>query len=124
VILPDTSIWVDHLRQQRATPLLPLLDRETIAIHPFVIGELALGHLGPREAILEELHRLPQAVIASHDEVLALIEGRRLIGLGIGFVDVHLLASTRLMLGTSLWTKDKRLHAVAENLGLAYSPVT
>jgi predicted nucleic acid-binding protein len=122
VILPDTSIWVDHLRQSRATPLLPLLGQEAIVVHPFVIGELALGHLGPRESILEELHRLPQAVVASHDEVLALIEGRHLFGFGIGLVDVHLLASTRLMFGSSLWTNDKRLRAVAESLGLAYSP--
>jgi len=122
VILPDTSVWVDHLRQRKEAPLAKLLDRETVLIHPFVIGELALGHLGPREEILEQLHRLSPAIVASHEEVLELIGRHQLIGLGIGFVDVHLLASVRLMAGTKLWSSDKRLHAVAENLGLAYSP--
>ena len=88
-------------------------------MHPFVIGEIALGSLGSRVAILKELQKLPQAVIARESEVMTLIENSSLFGLGIGYVDVHLLTSAKLTDGLRLWTRDKRLTAAAAKLGLA-----
>jgi len=98
-----------------------MLDAGQVLGHPFVIGELALGSLRQRDVILTALQDLPQAVVASEIEVLKFIKVQALYGLGIGYVDAHLLASTRLTLGGSLWTRDKRLHAVADRLGLASS---
>jgi predicted nucleic acid-binding protein len=84
--------------------------------HPFVVGELALGTMSRRALILDALGNLPRASVASDEEVLGLIEGRSLFGLGIGYVDAHLLASTLLSEGASLWTRDRRLHDAAEQL--------
>lgn len=118
MILIDTSVWVDHLRagDKRVSDLL---DSGGVLAHPFVIGELALGDLRQRRTILAALQDLPQAAAATDIEVLHFIERRALAGLGIGYVDAHLLASTQLIAGTSLWTRDKRLLGVAERLGLA-----
>jgi len=88
-------------------------------MHPFVIGELALGHLRRRAVILATLRDLPQATVAHDDEVMRLIGQHTLFGIGIGYVDVHLLAAMRLTPGVSLWTRDKRLSAIAERLSLA-----
>jgi hypothetical protein len=118
VILVDSSVWIDHLRRADAI-LTDLLDRQQVLIHPFVIGELALGHLQPRDMILEVLMHLDRVIVAHDDEVMRLIEQERLFGLGLGYVDVHLLASVRLTLETSLWTRDKRLSAAAERLSIA-----
>jgi predicted nucleic acid-binding protein len=119
VILVDTSVWVDHLR--RGDPqLVDLLERFQVVMHPFVVGELACGSLSERETVLELLQDLPPAVVAEGDEVLAFIEGHTLHGRGLGYVDVHLLASVLLTEGTSLWTRDKRLHSVARTLGVAF----
>lgn len=118
MILVDTSVWVDHLRK-RNLALVRQLDAGEILVHPFVIGELALGHLEPRGLILNTLLRMPQAIVASDDEVLSLIDRDRLFGFGIGYVDAHLLAATRLTAGASLWTRDKRLRSVAESLSVA-----
>ena len=118
MILADTSVWVDHLRR-RSSLLVEALAAGQILIHPFVIGELALGHLVPRESVLRDLQELAQSIVASQNEVLEFIERESLQGLGIGYVDVHLLASARLTVGTSLWTRDRRLHRVAEKLKLA-----
>ncbi len=117
MILVDTSIWVDHLRQSDAR-LKKLLESGQVVIHPFVVGELALGNLRQRNVVLSALRDLPQAVSASNEEVLDFIELRALAGLGIGWVDAHLLASTQLTSAT-LWTRDKRLNTVAARLGLA-----
>lgn len=87
--------------------------------HPFVIGEVALGHLRQRERVLNAMLRLPQVGIAADSEVLHFIEECALFGRGIGYVDAHLLASLRLTPGTHLWTLDRRLSAVADELGLA-----
>jgi hypothetical protein len=97
-----------------------LLEAEQVLMHPFVMGELALGHLGPRQTIMSSLNSLPQAVIASPAEVLQLIERHRLFGSGIGYVDAHLLAAARLMASVPLWTCDRRLHAIAGGMGLAH----
>jgi predicted nucleic acid-binding protein len=121
VILVDTSVWIDHFRRNDRR-LAALLELDAVLTHPFVVGESALGDLRQRELILGTLQRLPQIGIAINEEVLRFIGEHRLFGLGIGYVDAHLLAATRLTAGTSLWTRDKQLHAAAEALGLAYHP--
>jgi predicted nucleic acid-binding protein len=92
-----------------------------ILLHPFVIGELALGHLCLRRIVLKALLDLPQATVATDEEALHFIDSNGLFGRGIGYVDAHLLAAIRLTPGSSLWTNDKRLQAVAADLGLAVS---
>jgi len=118
VILVDSSVWVDHLRKGDAI-LARLLNAARVLAHPFVVGELALGSLRQRESILATLQNLPQAIVARDAEVLRFINQQALHSVGIGYVDAHLLASVRLTAGGSLWTRDKRLHAVAGRLGLA-----
>lgn len=118
MILVDTSVWVDHLRVGDAI-VESLLESGRVLVHPFVVGELALGKLQHRQTILVSLQDLPRANKATDQEVLHFIERHALAGLGIGYVDVHLLASTQLTPGSFLWTRDKRLSAVAERLGLA-----
>lgn len=118
MILPDTSVWIDHLRRAD-NALAAELEARTAIVHPYVIGEIAVGSIRQRELVILMLQRQNQAPIATHAEVMQLIESERLYGLGIGYVDVHLLASVRLTPGCSLWTRDKRLNAVAQRLGLA-----
>ena len=117
MILVDTSVWVEHLR--RGLPrLAALLQGGEVRIHPSVIGELACGNLRNRSQVLELLQGLPTATVASDAEVLLLIEREQLMGRGIGYVDVHLLAAARLS-RCRLWTQDRRLAAVAQEQGLA-----
>jgi predicted nucleic acid-binding protein len=118
VILADTSVWIDHLRRNDEI-LTDLLSPQQVLTHPLVIGELAVGHLRPRDVVLKTLQELDRGMAARDDEVLRLIERERLFGLGLGYVDAHLLASARLTPGTLIWTRDKRLSAVAERLSLA-----
>ena len=117
MILPDTSVWVDHLRRKSVRLEEVLLDGQAVS-HPFVVGELALGRLIRRREILGLLSELPQATLATHEEVLALVDRHSLGGAGIGWVDAHLLASAALS-RVSLWTLDRRLSAVATRLGLS-----
>ena len=117
MILADTSVWVDHLRAGDAA-LAGLLETGTVLGHPFVVGELALGQLRQRDVVLSALADLPQAVVATDDEVLGLITRHGLFGRGIGYVDAHLLAAVRLTAGATLWTRDKRLGGVAGALGV------
>ena len=91
-------------------------------MHPFVLGEISLGRLRQRELLIGDLLALPQASVATDTEVLAFIERFQLSGLGIGWVDVHLLTATRLTVDTLLWTRDKRLHEVCASMGAAYMP--
>jgi predicted nucleic acid-binding protein len=119
VILVDTSVWVDHLRSHDAN-LGRLLEDGTIQIHPFVIGELACSGLTNRAAVLDLLQNLPAATVAEADEVLNFIAGHKLYGRGVGYVDVHLLASAAID-GVRLWTLDQRLKAVAVALGCGYA---
>jgi predicted nucleic acid-binding protein len=119
VILVDTSVWVDHLRTGVAR-LAAFLERGEVVMHPFVVGEIACGNLAQRSSVLELLQNLPAAVVAEPIEVLAFVEGNRLYGRGLGYVDVHLLASIALTEATTLWTRDKRLGAVAQSLGYAF----
>ncbi|MFZ2973540.1 MAG: type II toxin-antitoxin system VapC family toxin [Ferribacterium limneticum] len=122
MILVDTSIWIDHLRQ-RDERLSKLLNQGQVLAHPFVIGELALGSLQNRTAILGALQDLPQAPVATEGEVLSFIEQNALYGIGIGYIDAHLLAAVRLSPGATLWTRDKRLLAAATSLGLVENAV-
>ena len=96
-----------------------LYDERTI-IHPFIIGELALGNLRDRDSLLYDLKRLPRVPVATEDEVLFFIERRELAGRGIGYVDAHLLASASLLSEVRLWTLDRRLSEAAFDLGLGY----
>lgn len=120
MVLVDTSVWVAHL-QRGNHELAALLNRAQVLSHPFVLGELALGSLQQRDAVLQALQNLPQAHVASAGEVLGFITTHTLHGIGIGYVDVHLLASARLTPGSTLWTLDKRLAAAALRLGVAAS---
>jgi predicted nucleic acid-binding protein len=116
VILVDTSVWVDHLRQGNAR-LQALLAEARVVSHPFVIGEVALGHLRHRAEILALLANLPLAVQAEHEEVLHFLAEHELAGSGLGWVDVHLLCSAALD-HAPLWTLDRRLADIASRLGL------
>jgi len=118
VILVDTSIWIDHLRTANKE-LQRLLHAELVLSHSFVIGELALGQLPQRRVFLADLQDLPRAMMASDAEVLRFIDDNDLSGLGIGYIDAHLLAATRLTNRASIWTRDKRVMKVAERLNLA-----
>jgi predicted nucleic acid-binding protein len=118
MILVDTSVWVDHFLGAEKV-VSELLQAGRVLAHPFVIGEVGLGKLRQRTAILGYLRDLPQASVATDLEVFTFIEQWELSGSGIGYVDAHLLASTRLTPGASLWTRDLRLVRVAEQMGLA-----
>ncbi|MDN5895807.1 MAG: type II toxin-antitoxin system VapC family toxin [Nocardioides sp.] len=117
MILVDTSTWIDHLRSSDAQ-LVTLLQDSKVLGHPWVTGELALGNLARRNEVLGLLHNLPHTTVATDVEVMTLIDHHQLFGLGSGYVDAHLLASTRLSAGAKLWTRDKRLHATAAQLEL------
>jgi predicted nucleic acid-binding protein len=119
VILVDTSIWVEHFRAGNST-LADELGAGRVLAHPFVIGELACGNLNNRREVLDLLGRLPTVPTATHAEALGFLDRRALMGRGIGFIDVHLLASAALAAPTRLWTRDKRLAAIASELNLAY----
>jgi len=118
VILVDTSVWVDHLNKGNAA-LVSELSGANVCVHPWVVGELACGNLRARAQVLEYFQSLPQVPIAGEEEAMFFIEQHMLMGRGIGYVDVHLLASACLS-QSSIWTFDKRLHTVAVKLGLAH----
>ncbi|MFO1115513.1 MAG: PIN domain-containing protein [Beijerinckiaceae bacterium] len=118
MILVDTSIWVDHFRRSDRK-LVDLLNSGEVLAHPFVIGEIALGVLRDRETVIGLLRDLPAAKTATDDEALAFISANRLQGRGVGYVDAHLLAATRLTPRAALWTRDRRLAEAAEDLNVA-----
>ena len=116
MILVDTSVWADHLRD--AEPgLVTLLNEGAVLIHPFIIEEIACGNLPDRKEALELLHSLPGAPVAEHLEILHLIASERLYATGLGSVDVHLIASARLA-GAKIWSNDKALSREVKRLGL------
>lgn len=117
MILVDTSVWVDHLRRGNAR-LERLLNDALVLVHPFVLGELALGALKKRSEILGLLEEMPQSEAASHAEVLEFVERHCLAGSGVGWIDVHLLVSAALS-GVFLWTLDRRLASAASRLALS-----
>jgi predicted nucleic acid-binding protein len=116
-MLVDTSVWIDHFRRGDAK-LAKLLESGEVECHPFVIGELACGSLQARAEILSLLRKLPQTPLVEHEEALAFVDGNKLAASGLGWIDVHLLASARLG-GTLLWSRDRRLAATARRFGLA-----
>lgn len=118
MILVDTSVWVDHL-YAHDPDMLALLGARQVMTHALVVGELAMGNLTDRALVLRSLARLRLAARAGDDEVLAVIDRFGLYGMGIGYIDAHLLAATMLTPNCSLWTRDKRLKAQAERLGVA-----
>lgn len=118
MVLVDTSIWVSHFRDGDLQ-LEELLMNGRVICHPFIVGELACGDLKKWKEILSLLQALPTATTADHEEVLRFIERDHLMGIGLGYVDIHLLASARLS-GISLWTKDKKLIEAAEKLNISY----
>jgi hypothetical protein len=118
MVLVDTSIWIAHLRNGNRQLERLLMDTEVIC-HPFIIGELACGNINNRDEILSLLKSLPLAPVLEFDEFLFFIEENQLMRIGIGFVDVHILASAKLA-GTLLWTADKKLNLAATNLALNY----
>jgi predicted nucleic acid-binding protein len=120
MILADTSVWVDHFRKNDAE-LVRQLHRNNISIHPFVVTELALGHLPDRLRTIATLDLLPAVKVAQTSEVRHMIDAHALIRRGLGFVDAHLLASAFLTPHTGLWTRDKQLRDAAKMMGLSAS---
>ena len=114
MVLVDTSVWVNHLRKGDIQLEELLLNGEVVC-HPFIIGELACGNIKNRHEILALLQSLPETPTIDLAEYLYFIEQNHLSGTGIGFVDVHLLASAQLS-GIPLWTSDKRLKETALKL--------
>lgn len=121
LVVVDSAIWIDHINKGDAE-LASLLRSKRVRLHPMIVGEVALGSVAKRDVVLRELQELPALGMVSHAEVMAMIEWLKLWSTGIGYVDAHLLASTRQAAGCELWTPDKKLHVQAERLGVAYSP--
>jgi predicted nucleic acid-binding protein len=117
MILVDTSVWVDHLRRGNRR-MAEFLLGDQVLCHPFVIGELACGHLKKRREILSLLQALPEAQTIGHDEALVFVETHRLMGVGVGWIDIHLLAAAVLS-HAELWTFDAKLQNVAQAQGVA-----
>jgi predicted nucleic acid-binding protein len=118
MILVDSSVWINHFR--RPEPRLDaLLVHELVSLHPFVLGELACGNLHRRAETIAFLEDLPSAALASEPDVRHLLESRRLWATGLGWVDMHLLASA-LIEGLRLWTADRAVAVAAKQLGIAF----
>ena len=118
MILVDTSVWIDHLNKGDSDLAAALIAGHVVC-HPYVIGEIALGSLKARTDVLSLLQGLPEVQIASPEEILELIESKALFSHGIGYIDICLIAATLLSPGIKIWTRDKHLHAVCEDLGIA-----
>ena len=118
MILVDSSVWIEHLRRGN-DELSALLRKVEVLTHPFVIGELACGQMKNRREILGLLTELPSASVAEHGEVLELVENRKLMGQGIGWIDAHLLASA-LLSGSVLWTQDRKLRTLSAAMGVLF----
>jgi predicted nucleic acid-binding protein len=118
MILVDTSVWIHHFRKTDHE-LVDHLNIGSVACHPFIIGELACGNLGNRKEILTLLQALPSTPIIEPTEILFFIENNSLMGQGLGYVDIHLLASS-ILGNVALWTADRRLREAATELGLSY----
>jgi len=118
MVLVDTSVWVSHLRDGNAE-LANLLNDGRVLCHPLIVGELACGNLKDRAVILSFLQLLPMSIEAEHDEVLSFIENNRLMGKGMGYVDVHLITSA-VLTGVPVWTLDKKLAQATDSLHIKY----
>ncbi len=120
MLLIDTSIWVAHLRSGNH-PLKKTLYHGEALCHPLIIGELACGTIKNRDEIISLLQSLPLAEVAENDDVLKFIEINHLMGLGLGFIDMHLLASA-LLSKNPIWSLDKKLNSVSARFNLNYCP--
>ena len=118
MILADSSVWANHIRSPDVL-MEHFLATDQIVMHPFILGELAMGHLPDRPRFLKRLSDLPTVIKAKDDEVMRLIEDGRHFGTGVGWVDVHLMASVLLDERFTLWTRDRRLNGVAAHYGRA-----
>jgi predicted nucleic acid-binding protein len=121
MIVVDSSIWIDHIHHGEPH-LGSLLMRDHALMHPHGLGEIALGNIRNRDQLLKRFLLLPVPNVAKEGHMLSLIENDDLVATGIGYTDAHLLASALLTPGGKLWTRDKKLHAQAERLGVAYQP--
>lgn len=117
MILVDTSVWIDHLRNPEPA-LIELLQNHQVGTHPLVRLELALGSIAKRELVLSELAKLNQVQVAGLDDLFLLVEARKLERRGIGITDLHLIASALIDRSISIWTRDRRLGDIADQLGL------
>ena len=118
MILVDTSVWIDHLRNGNRQ-LVNLLNDGDVICHPFIVGELACGNIKNRKEVLSLMQSLPTAIQASHQEMLKFIEIKKLMGKGLGYIDAHLLASTFLS-NVTLWSLDKKLSEIALRMKVGY----
>lgn len=123
MILVDTSVWIDHLRESEHE-LAQMLSADYVLTHPIVIGELACGNLPNREQFFRDMELLPAVVSRTHDEVRGFIESERLMGRGISFMDAHLLYSALNHQDALLWTRDRRLNRVAQELSVSHVEAT
>ena len=119
MVLVDTSVWVSHFRKTH-DGLVELLNNGEVVCHPFIVCELACGNLKNRKTVISLMEALPVAFPVEHEEVIAFIEAHRLMGKGLGYMDVHLLAAA-LLTGVSLWTLDKKLDKAAQELNCSYT---
>jgi len=118
-VLLDTSVWIRHFKTSNLR-VVQLLESESVVSHEFVVAEIACGSLKSREETLGYFQELITLPTVSTQEVMLLIESKRLYSRGIGLVDAHLLASTLIVPDTEIWTADKRLESIARELGIAY----
>lgn len=125
MILVDTSIWIDYIRAGRHDRLGDLLESEGVVMHDYVFGEIAMGSPKSRAAILDMLRNLHRIPTASHFEVMTFVESAKLFGLGLNYIDVHLLAAVQASADKEpvrLWTRDTELLKQAGRFGVAYQP--
>ena len=120
MVLVDSSVWVSFLQSGGEPKLVQLLDLNEVRMHDMVFGEVAMGNIEQRKNALVLLPLLPLMAVASHSEVMKLVDQHQLYGRGVGYVDVHLLTSVVLLPGTLIWTRDKSLLAAAKQLGVAF----
>ncbi len=118
MILVDTSVWIDHFHHTDED-LKELLLSNHVCIHPFILGELSCGNISNRKEVLSLLRTLRIIDLVLDEEVFLLIEDRKMFGKGLGFIDIHLLASA-LIHQVSIWTRDKSLKQIAKELGVSY----
>ncbi len=118
MVLVDTSVWVSHLREG-GVGLEKLLNGGEVVCHPFIVGELACGNLRNRHEILTYLQSLPMTILAEDEEVLKFIEDNQLVGKGLGYIDMHLVASA-VLTDVPLWTFDKTLKKITKKIGINY----
>jgi hypothetical protein len=117
MILVDTSVWIDHLRSGDDV-LIHLLNKGSVLMHPYILGELACGNLNKRKEVLALLKNLPKSSVATDSEVLFFIEQHKLMGRGVGYIDAHLLSAVALTNTAQIWTRDKRLKVAGDALSL------